>query len=60
LAKKIKNEALAGQVAGQSACNCVQKCLFHVCHFDVSTVAIGFPVTDGGLALGFFALTEFD
>lgn len=39
LAKKIKNEALAGRFGGQSVCYGVKNSLFHVCLVNVSTVA---------------------
>jgi hypothetical protein len=42
--KKLKTKRWVG---GQSVCNCVQNCSFHVCSFNVSTVVIGFPVTQG-------------
>ncbi|MCB0538240.1 MAG: hypothetical protein KDE33_12025, partial [Bacteroidetes bacterium] len=51
MAKKIKNEALAGRFGGQSVCYGVQNCLFHVCQFEVARSSIGFPVTDSGMFL---------
>jgi len=48
--KKIKLHSVGSRSEGRNVCYVVKKCSFHVSLFNVSTVAIGFPVTIRGLA----------